>query len=249
MVNVMSAINFIQNMCFAVHVEFWLKTATGYMYALLNRKTHICCTRCSAMHTWGCDWKNQLQAYVICPSHHLTMAFLSLFLDPKILLILLLQLARCCSSYNIWKPKLRSTLFVRSGECHGRDDRHLVTGLYNVFQAVVHVHLIGLSGEAWNWLDRFPTYPPLLEREGGKINLQSEGDWKWSWLCWWSCSRQSVVHLFEQLWTWIETWEALLPCLSSLMKDFKPNITSFIRSLQFRMFDARRFFLIWFVSF
>ena len=23
---------------------------------------------------------------------------------------------------------------------------------------------------------------------------------------WWPCSRQSVVHLFEQLWTWIETW-------------------------------------------
>ena len=90
--------------------------------------------------------------------------FLSLFLDPKILLIMLLQLTCCCSSYNVRKPKLRGTLFVRSGECHGWDDRHLVAGLYNVFQARVQVHRIGLSDEAWNWLDRFPTYPLILNR-------------------------------------------------------------------------------------
>ena len=83
--------------------------------------------------------------------------------------------------------------------------------------------------------------PPV--GEGGREEKSSN----WRWLkveltFWWPCSRQSVVHLFEQLWTWIETWEAPLPCLPSLMKDFKPNITSFIKSLQFHMFDARRFF-------
>ena len=37
-------------------------------------------------------------------------------------------------------------------------------GLYTGFQASVRVHRIGVDEDAWNWLDRFPISPLILNR-------------------------------------------------------------------------------------